>query len=311
MDKELKIEHYLLQLDRELSALPVSQRAEIITEIKSHIRDAQERDPKRTLESVLEDLGTPRTVAERYLSAKGLTGDQRPVRQGAGPWLKWIAIGTASLFIFSILMGAAALYYFSPFLVVDETKGRVSLLGGTIDLSVDEDLSNLRVGGAPVGDAFKDGKKLQGEEDFGGRNVRLLRIPFNSAKLEVYTGQTRRLVWECKSTTLGETPQVEFNAGIATLNLDALNIAKCTISLPNDLRAELKGVNGKVDVHGLRSDLDIDLSNGKVNIEPDPKRTYDFDVRVKNGLQDFFPRSSAKDAVKVKVNVVNGLVKKD
>ncbi|NJL25893.1 MAG: hypothetical protein HC902_12485 [Calothrix sp. SM1_5_4] len=66
-----------------------------------------------------------------------------------------------------------------------------------------------------------------------------------------------------------------------------------------------------MDVKAPAAALDIELNNGKVNIKPDPALAYDFEVRVKNGLQDFFPRSSRGDALKVRVNVTNGMVRKE
>ena len=56
MTNELKIEYYLSQLDRELHSLSVSQRAEIVTEIKSHIRDSMESANAKPVEQILQDL---------------------------------------------------------------------------------------------------------------------------------------------------------------------------------------------------------------------------------------------------------------
>ncbi|MBX3021070.1 MAG: hypothetical protein KF799_05280 [Bdellovibrionales bacterium] len=309
MTKEVRIEHYLLQLDRELQALPVGQRAEIITEIKTHIRVACEREPERELQSILADLGTAPQVAERFLAAKGLSRTAPPASTG-GLWIKWLAISTVVLFGLIFVGGIAAFYYLDPLVNIDGEKGRLSLLGGTVNFSVDEDLAGVKVGGVPVSDAFKDGEKVVGEADLSSRSLRLLRIPFNTAKIEFIAGVGRRLEWACRSTTGDRAPQVEVSAGVATLNLDQLNIARCLISLPAELTAEIRGVNGKLHVKNPASHLTIELSNGKVNIDADPTRTYDFDVHVKNGLQDFFPRSNQSDAVKVRVNVTNGLVKK-
>jgi hypothetical protein len=314
MDKELKIEHYLLQLDRELGALPVSQRAEIITEIKSHIRDSSDLDPQRDLDSILRDLGPAKAVAERYLIAKGVlnTANQH-VRHGGsgGSWFKWLAIGTVAFFAFIFLSGMAAIWYLSPLIKVDEARGRVTLFGGMID--VNKELGQVKVGNITVKDAFDDKNTMQSEgvSELAGHHVKLVRIPFNTAKIEVQTGKSARLTWKCESAHNSAEPKVEITAGVATLNLDSLNLARCLISLPLGMLTEIRGVNGHMDIEKPTASLDIQLSNGKVNVTADPLSTYDFDVNVKNGLQDFFPRSASPDAVKVKISVTNGMVKKE
>src|ERR1035437_3908034 len=95
MNKELRIEYYLLQLDRSLGALPVSQRAEIVTEIKSHIYASMEKDPNLGIEVILNGLGSAAQVAERYLAVKGIA----PLAPSRGHrWLKGLAIVTVAIF---------------------------------------------------------------------------------------------------------------------------------------------------------------------------------------------------------------------
>jgi hypothetical protein len=301
MNKDIKIEHYLLQLDRELQALPVSQRAEIITEIKSHITDAE---AKSDVDTVLRDLGSPQAVAQRYLAAKGVSY-AKPRRSGA--WVKWLAIGTVAFFGLIFFAGMSAIWYFSPLVKVDEDKGRVVLLGGLID--VNEKIGKVKIGDMEVNGSLKDDVEVKGEEMLTG-NVKSLKIPFNTAKLDLAPAAGRKITWDCRAAS-SASPEVAINAGVMTLNLDKLNLAKCTVSIPLGISTFVTGVNGHMDVTKPGGPLEITLDNGKVNIKPDPSKTYDFEVKVKNGLQDFFPRSNAKGALKVKVSVVNGLVKKE
>jgi hypothetical protein len=301
MNKDIKIEHYLLQLDRELQALPVSQRAEIITEIKSHITDAE---AKSDVDTVLRDLGSPQAVAQRYLAAKGVSY-AKPRRSGA--WVKWLAIGTVAFFGLVFFAGMSAIWYFSPLVKVDEDKGRVVLLGGLID--VNEKIGKVKIGDMEVNGSLKDDVEVRGEKMLSG-NVKSLKIPFNTAKLDLAPATGRTITWDCRAAS-SASPEVAVAAGVMTLNLDNLNLAKCTVSIPLGISTFVTGVNGHMDVTKPGGNLEIVLDNGKVNIKPDPSKTYDFEVKVKNGLQDFFPRSNAKGALKVKVSVVNGLVKKE
>ncbi len=308
MNREVKLEHYLLQLDRELKPLPVSRRAEIITEIKAHVIDAEAKmtgDPERAIDRVLEDLGSPKMVAHKYLAEKGIAVE-RPRRRG-GAWFKWLAIGTVAFFGLVFFAGMSAIWYFSPLVKIDDEKGRILLLGGLID--VNEKIGQVKIGDLLVNAGGGDGVEVKGEETLTG-SVRVLKIPFNTAKLDLSVAAGRKITWDCKAASQ-TAPEVAVVAGVMTLNLDKLNLVKCAVAVPLGLATEVRGVNGHMDIEKPGGPLDIALDNGKVNIKTDPARTYDFEVKVKNGLKDFFPRSAAKNALKVKVNVINGLVKKE
>jgi hypothetical protein len=204
-----------------------------------------------------------------------------------------LAIATVGFFAFIFFAGMTAVWYFSP------------------PSGISEQLGQIKVGDMVVSDAFKEGVDIHGQEEVGGTDVRVIKIPFNTAKIDVSHTTRRRLTWDCKVANDALSPHVERSAGVLTLNLDRLALAKCSIRIPIGPRAEFKGVNGHMEVDYPGANLDIALDNGRVKIMPDPNRAYDFDVKVKNGLQDFFPRTKAKDAIKVKISVVNGMVKKE
>ena len=151
---------------------------------------------------------------------------------------------------------------------------------------------------------------IEGVRDLADSAITLIRIPFATAHLELHTGHTQRLAWSCDTGAGAHALRVVVEAGIATLNLEDLPMAKCLISLPVRTGVEIRGVNGHMQIERPSTDLDIMLNSGNVQIAADPKRAYDFDVQVKNGLQDFFPRSRNPDAVRVKVNLNTGSVKK-
>ncbi len=184
----------------------------------------------------------------------------------------------------------------------------MKLLGGLID--VNEEVGNLRVGAFEVKGGLKESVRSSGSENVRDKNVSVIKVPFNTAHLEVNTSPDSVLRWKCKGAG-PSAPQAEVAAGVLTLNLDNLNLAKCSISLPLGASSEFHGVNGNMHVESPSNRMNIAITNGRVNIKPDSSRVYDFEVNVKNGLQDFFPRNTAKDAVKVKVNIVNGMVKKE
>jgi len=79
--------------------------------------------------------------------------------------------------------------------------------------------------------------------------------------LEVSRSHDQMIHWDCKA--VGNTsPKTEMNAGVMTLNLDGLNLAKCTLSLPDGTASEFTGVNGHIvdDAAGLTRALETMLA---------------------------------------------------
>jgi len=188
-------------------------------------------------------------------------------------WFKWLAIGTVLLF--ALIFAGGVL---------------------TMRKQIHQVLSDHDI-------------QTSGEEDLDAGRIQLIKVPFNTAKLEVLVSASKKVSWSCRS--VGNAPHPTMEAGVLNFNLDSLNLANCTIAIPLGLAAEFSGVNGHMDVRSPSDTMKISLVNGKVNIKLDPRRVYDVDVKVKNGLSDFFPRSSDKRAVRMRVNVVNGLVKQE
>lgn len=333
MNKELILEHYLSQLDRELQALPTGQRAEIITEIRSHILEASEKSPDKNIQSLIDDMGTPRDVAIRYLQQKGV---KHWAPSKSRNWLRIIALSMAGMFAFVVLSTAFTVWYFSPLVHVDEQKGRVTLLGGLIDVNEQTDevkIGSMHIKGNVKGNVrISDGKGVninindgdepdadmelslnastsEGEEDLAVKKVKTIKIPFNTAKMEIHPTSGTLFKWDCKN--LGPTPPMTVTAGVLTFDLDKAKMAKCEFKMPAGMQTEIKGINGALELHKPNSAYDIKMTNAKIEIKPDKARTYDFEVKVANGSSDTFTRSTEKGALKVKVDVVNGVVSRN
>src|SRR5689334_74559 len=121
MSTEPKLEAYLNALDKSLVQIPVSDRAEIIMEIKSHILDSQAKAPDISLTSILDSLGEPETVANHYLLERGLKVSKPPKT----PMVKWLTIGflgTLSILIIFLLL---LVWKFTPIISVDDENDRV------------------------------------------------------------------------------------------------------------------------------------------------------------------------------------------
>lgn len=144
MSIDPKLETYLNRLDKALGQVPVSDRAEIVTEIKGHVVEAQSRDPGKTVDSILASLGEPEGVANKYLMERGL----KPGRAPRGNMAKWLTIGFLGTLGMVVLFVTIVLWRFTPIISVDETKGEVKILGGAIHIRANDDNVSLKtIGG--------------------------------------------------------------------------------------------------------------------------------------------------------------------
>lgn len=299
---DLKIEQYLYKLDFNLAGMSVGQRAEIITEIKSHIRETMERDPARTIDTVLADLGAPESVAERYLVSKGIS----PVKPNkVGPLFKWLMVCAAIFCFMVVAAGVAVIWTVNSVVKVDGRNERVSLFNGLID--VDGKGGRVKIGSLDLED-LKDENRFHIKGVSTTENVKLIKIPFNTAALEVRSTDDKEVRWDCHGAGTGKTVNGAVKAGVFTLDLENIPLAECEIALPAGIASQFSGVNGAMEVKRPQNPMEISMNNGNVNIQRDQSRVYDFEIKVKNGKQDEFPRSSDKSALKMKVNIANGAV---
>lgn len=144
MTTEPKLEAYLAELDKHLTQIPVSDRADIIIEIKSHVLDSQSKNPNEDIETILNSMGDAESVAKRYLQERGLQA-AAPIKTSSMMWLpaaiKWLVIGFLGFISIVVVVVALLVWRFTPLISVDEAKNQVSIGGGLIQIH-DTDINN-------------------------------------------------------------------------------------------------------------------------------------------------------------------------
>lgn len=144
MTTEPKLEAYLSELDKYLSQISVSDRADIIIEIKSHVLEAQTKNPSQDMGEILNSMGDPESVAKRYLQERGLKVSL-PAKTPSMIWLsasiKWLVIGFLGFFMMIMLAMALIIWRFTPLISVDEINKKVLIGGGLIQIH-DTDTDN-------------------------------------------------------------------------------------------------------------------------------------------------------------------------
>lgn len=304
MGTDPQLETYLTALDKALGPIPVSDRADILIEIKSHILDSLEKNPQATVNSLLAALGEPEQVANRYLIERGL----KPNRQSRAPIIKWLTIGF--LGTFGIICGVFILlvWKFSPLIAVDEKQDRVRILGGLIDINGAEGQFKF---------SFDDGfsKHQFNAEEFVGakklaKETKEIQVPFSNGKLKISPSTDGQVHWKCKMIGANGQGVTTESHGIFKLDLQKSGGAKCDIELPA-IKSVIQGANGKVALLKPQSAIEVVIFNGKVEIAEDKTKNYKFDLQVTNGSRGNFVSSPASDAIPIKVAISNGKIDRE
>lgn len=295
-----RLEAYLNVLNKSLGAIPLSDRSDIITEIKSHVLEAMERDPNQNLETLLQSLGEPEQVANRYLLERGLKPSKPPKR----PIMQWLVIGGVSTFAIMLLFIGFIVWRFTPIIDVNEKEERVSLLGGMINVNGTEGTIKL---GEEVVQMGKNSQRVAGNFTMKDPSRSEVWIPFTNGKVQLETSGDNKLRWDCSS--YGGAPQAtEDQINKYKLDFSGAKGMKCRIEVPANAKVALKGSNGKVEIERPRYNVDLTLDNGAVEIEPNRDSEYSFVTKVVNGHVDEFKSSPGKGAFQISVNLVNGKI---
>ncbi|MBS1983662.1 MAG: hypothetical protein JST16_05770 [Bdellovibrionales bacterium] len=289
-----------MQLDAALTGIPVSDRAEIITEIKSHLLDAQSKSPDQPTAKILESFGRPKEVAARYLQERGLTPRKKPFIR----FLKWSLLTLGSITLLILLGSAVLLYKFSPILQIDSDTDQIKVLNGLVEIDGQR-------GRVKIGDLNIDGRHLPQENFDGNRTIDPKKIKnfvldFTNGKIQINSTATNQISWKCKtgkdsSRVLEESTQI-------TLKIDAMG-AKCEITIPKALTVTARGLNGKVQLEQMASAVNLNLINGKVLIQPDTKLKYKYNLEVGTGkIDSAIASASDQTGIPITVHLTNGTV---
>ena len=296
MINDPRLERYLTSLEGALKPFPVSDRAEIITEIKSHIFSALERDPNTNLDTILKSLGEPETVANRYLLERGL----QPAKTSIHPILKWLVIGFLGTLAILTIAVVSVVNHAGSLLQVDEDKGRVKIFGGLID--VDGQKERVSVHGiAGNSSAFAGAELLNGKT---------VSVKFNSGKFEVKTSDNGKFDWGCKADGIPSQTLQQSAAG-ASFDLSQAEAVKCEFAVPQGVTLNLSGNEGKIEFQEPRFNVDAALNVGKVIFKSDAKAAYKFDVAVEEGKLSHFESSKDPDAYMIKIHLKTGKLGND
>lgn len=307
-----KVESYLSALERELQNLSASERAEIVLEIKSHIQERIEEEGTK-LEDVLKDLGSPKDVATKYLLDRGISWKPSGSSGGASVAIgifKWITIGFISMMAFIALMVFMVFKQFSPFVDINEERGKVKLFGGMIN--VDEKIMDNFDGDFDI--EISEAAQHKFARNFAfepGVPIETIDVDFGNGKLEIENHLSNSVRLECKTRKSDadmEEPSILQKESIVEIDMLKHSGGKCELFVPPNLFLNVKAQNGKVELEKLVNPMTVKLKNGKIKFERAPSTEYKFDIDLGMGKADGFESSSAADAIEVKLSLDKGRI---
>jgi hypothetical protein len=286
-----RLERYLSALENALRPFPVGDRADIITEIRSHVLSALERDPAARLDSVLEALGEPETVANRYLLERGL----QPTKPPVSPIVKWLVIG--------FLTTVAMILLFIVFLVsriskyVDFDERGVKAFSGVIDVDAKHNRISIRGG--------------SDREEFGGSLgvTDHIALIFEDGSVDISTASGSEMTWSCRGQ--GSTPNPKTVGETTTMDFSGVRDLRCDVGIPEKSHVEVTGGRGKIEFERPRFHVVAKLDSGKMEFSDAPGAAYKFTASVGAGKMDEFASSNQQDAWVTELHVGKGVLSHD
>lgn len=303
MSAEPKLEAYLNTLDKSLSQIPISDRAEIIMEIKSHILDSQANSPDLSMTSILDSLGEAETVANRYLLERGLKVSKPPKT----PMVKWLTIGFLGTLSILVAFLTLILWKFTPIISVDNENDHVVILGGLIDINGQS--GKMRVGARSRKFDHSNLSTLDGSKEIS-KSTRKILFNFSNGSFQfTWIPGQRELKWQCQSGGASSPPITQDSENLI-VDFQKLAGAFCKIQLPGSIQSHIQGSNGHVELLNPRSELELKLNNGQIVVSPVPQLEYNYQIQLVHGHADHFVSSNSSKAIKIAIHLSNGYVER-
>lgn len=284
-----KLEVWLRQLEAALGDVSVVDRSDIVMEMNAHIRDSYERGG-RTLDEILNSLGEPAQVANRYRLERGMQPVVIPKGQTtAGAFFKWATIGLLGFFAISAVGGIILISNFFPLVKVDENEKRVKILGGMIEINdselaadIGKDLDGniqLKVGG------FESGASQTLEAEVPGP-VTSVAFSASNGELEVEGHSAPNVTYKCRVNGGLERKDVQSSGPSQDFALDFTDFAHadCKIRVPAQTAIKVSISNGDVKLKNMRNPTTVKLDNGRIVFKKHPEAFYTLKTLVTNGV---------------------------
>ncbi len=305
MSADKILDSFLEKVSIELSPLRVTERAQIILELRESVLQTFKDSSNESITTVIAPLGTPAQIARKYLLEKGLTPQNiKRFKKSQRPSpLKWLVIFLLSMTALLVISVSLAIWKFTPVFKINENSGRITILGGLIDFELEAGTF-----------AFSQNMahSFNGDIPTSTGQVQRLKIDFTNGKFILRGSQDDKLSWKCKIINKMENvdPQVDKIGNTIKIDFNQTKGTKCDLAIPKNIDIKIAGINGKMQVIEPLYNIDAKMSNGQIIMRPDIDARYNVQTMVTNGHSDSFKRISSSDPTAYKINfeLANGKI---
>lgn len=296
-----ELEKYLFRLDKALTGIPVSEKAEIVTEIKSHILDAIDREPEQSLKDILSSLGEPEQVANKYLLEKGLKSKRAPRH----PIIKWLIIGFLGTFAIIVAFLVFVLMYFSPVISINNDTGEIIILGGAIKVQDEsiifydlDDFSDVLPRGSLV---------ISGSSAIDTQTTDNVQLRFKHGKIQIEQPKNQdHISWSCQDIIFGNEVLVQNMIDKMYIDFSPLGDINCVVHIPAVKTVSIRGNKGEIILFQPRSATSALLDEGTIFISPVDTQHYVYKTHVTHGNVDQFTSNNTDTAIPLEATVESG-----
>ena len=304
------INDWLTQLENSLGQITSEDRAAIIMELSSHIHEALDHDAA-SLNEILNGLGEPQTVANRYLLERGL----KPVRRSKAPIFKYLTQAFLGCLAFLLLMTVLLLYFFTPLLKI--TNEGVTFLGGLLTIE-DRDRDTHD-------EHFENDKIVEGELTLSPSQDQPVILELHQGRMEISSAESGNVLkYRCRFEKAKPAPVV--NQKDQSLQLDK---GGCDIQIPATYPLKVNASQGKITLTNLNNPIvasisqgkielsqhkqsaTLEVNQGKISIIPAEDVNYKYDLNIAQGKIDAFTSSEDPQAFIIKATVNQGKIDHD
>jgi hypothetical protein len=189
---------------------------------------------------------------------------------------------------------------------LDEKTDHLKLLGGMID--VNGQGGQIQIGGKNFSSFGDNSKGVSGTQTVDPSRFSTILVPFANGKINLQKSKDSSVHWDCKFDGPHGSGQLMERSGLMVFDFGDRASVKCDIQLPKHLKTHLEGANGDIDIEHPQGDVEVNLTNGKVSMLSENDLNYHYDLHVKRGLVADFQSSNDPQAIKIKMEIVNGAI---
>lgn len=199
------------------------------------------------------------------------------------------------------------IYKFTPLYSYNSDQGRLTILGGLIDL-------NQQTGEYKIFNDYHYSQKqfsnsFDGSLDITRDEVDEVHVEFLNGLMEFKTSSDDKVIFSCKLENPPDEALInQENPSVVEIDFTKMGGSTCTMEIPRDLKFTLNGKNGQVTLNEPLFDSFVEMQNGRILINPNSEIDYKYNLENENGMIDDFTSSRSSQAYEIKATLQNGAI---